>query len=129
MSHFLFSVSEESTRQAWGTAETALLVRLGIVLVLSVLIFGRLADVRWRRLAEANELEGRVSEALEARWGLAWAATTWVPFLPFLPITLELRGQVTHPEARERVVQAVLALIASYPSRVRLKDRVWVDPA
>ena len=53
MSHFLFSLSEETTRQAWGTAETALLVRLGIVIVLVVLVLGRIVDVRRRRAEEA----------------------------------------------------------------------------
>jgi hypothetical protein len=52
MGHLFFFLSEEATRQAWGTAETALLVRLGIVIVLAVLVIGRLVDVHRRHAAE-----------------------------------------------------------------------------
>ena len=52
MNHILFSLSEEATRQAWGTAETALLIRLGIVIVVTVLVIGRLADLHRRREIE-----------------------------------------------------------------------------
>ena len=55
MNHILFSLSEEATRQAWGTAETALLIRLGIVIVLAVLVIGRLVDLHRRREAERAE--------------------------------------------------------------------------
>jgi hypothetical protein len=41
MTHILLSLSDEATRQAWGTAETASLIRPGIVTVLTVLVIGR----------------------------------------------------------------------------------------
>ena len=55
MTHFLFSLPEEATRQAWGTAKTALLIRLGIVNVLTVLVIGRLVDLHRGREAERAE--------------------------------------------------------------------------
>jgi len=55
MTHVLFAFSEEATRQAWGTAETALLIRVGIVVLLALLIIGRVVDLHRRREIERAE--------------------------------------------------------------------------
>jgi predicted MFS family arabinose efflux permease len=132
MRYFLFAVTDEGTRQAWDTTETWALVRIGVLIVLLVLVFGWLVDWRRRRADEAMALQARVSDALMQEPDLAWTAVTAVarvPVWPAAPTALEVRGQVTTPEARDAAIRTALRVLERHPGRVRLEDRLWVDPA
>ena len=132
MSHFLFSITHDGTRQAWDTTETAALVYVGIAVIALVLIVGRLVDWRRGRAAEAAALEARATDALMNEPELVWTPVTPVAHLsawPTEPTTLEIRGRVSSPETREKALRAVLRVLAEYPGRVTLEDRLWVDPA
>jgi hypothetical protein len=132
MRYFLFAATDEGTRQAWDTPETWALVRIGLLVVLLVLVFGGLVDWRRRRVDEAMALQARVSDALMQEPDLAWTAVTAVarvPLWPAAPAQLELRGQVTAPEVRDAAIRTALRVLERYPGRVRLEDRLWVDPA
>lgn len=132
MKLFLFAVTDEGTRQAWDTAETWALVRIGLLVVVLVLVFGGLVDWRRRRVDEAMALQAGVSNALMQEPDLAWTAVTAVarvPVWPAAPTTLEIRGQVAAPEARDAAIRTALRVLERHPGRVRLEDRLWVDSA
>lgn len=132
MDYLSFAFTQEGTRQAWDTTETATLVYVAVGVILTVLAVGRFVDWRRGRAATAAALEARVTDALMNEPTLVWTpvtAVTHIPVWPTKPTTLEIRGHVSAPESRETAVRAALRVVADYPGRVRLEDRLWVDPA
>jgi hypothetical protein len=132
MNNLLFAITHEGTRQAWDTVETAALVYMGVAIILTILALGWLIDWRRGRAAGAAVLEAQVTDALMNEPDLVWTTVTavaHVPLWPTTPTTLELRGQVNGAEAREKAVRAALRVLADHPGRVKLEDRLWVDPA
>jgi hypothetical protein len=132
MNHSLLAITQEGTRQAWATMETAALVYVGVGLIVTVLALGWFVDWRRGRAARAAALEAQVTDALMNEPDLAWtsvAAVAHVPAWPTRPATLELRGQVSGSDSREKALRAALRVLADYPGRVRLEDRLWVEPA
>jgi hypothetical protein len=132
MGHLLRSLSEEEMRQSWGTTETAALIRIGIVVILAVLVIGRLVDWRRGRAEEAMGLQARLSDALmvdPAAGDTTATVVARVPMWPGAPLTLEVRGSVRTPEARDAAIRTALRVLADQPGRVSLEDRLWVDPA
>lgn len=132
MNNLLLAITGEGTRQAWDTTETAALVYVGAGLIVTVLALGWFVDWRRGRAARAAALEAQVTDALMNEPDLVWTEVTavaHVPAWPTLPATLELRGQVSGSESREKALRAALRVLADYPGRVKLEDRLWVVPA
>ena len=132
MRHFLLEVTDGATRQAWDTTETWALVRVGVFIVLVVLAIGWLVDWRRRRVDEAMAIQARISDALMQEPDLAWTAVTPVAQVPMWPAAstrLEIRGHVATPEAHDSAIRTALRVLAGHSDRVRLEDRLWVDPA
>ena len=53
MNHSLLAITQEGTRQAWDTVETAVLVYVGVGLIVTVLALGWFVDWRRGRAARA----------------------------------------------------------------------------
>jgi hypothetical protein len=106
------------------------------IIVVAVLVFlgitVKLLDLKRRRESEAVQLQAQISDALlreETVFGLSVTPTAHVPLWSGTPATLELRGQVPSPEAKD----AVLRLVRREAARVRpdfhVEDEVAVVPS
>jgi hypothetical protein len=107
------------------------LVTAGFVVLLVIAVVGRLLDLRRRREDEALGLQSRVSDALMLEPGLAGLAVTasmHVPLWPRKAPTLEIVGRVPTPDQHELAAKVALRTLADHADRVRVEDKVWVDP-
>lgn len=107
------------------------LVAAGFVVLLVIAVVGRLLDLRRRREDEALGLQSRVSDALMLEPGLAGLAVTasmYVPLWPRRAPTLEIVGRVPTPDQHELAAKVALRTLADHADRVRVEDKVWVDP-
>ncbi|HTK92324.1 MAG TPA: hypothetical protein VL948_18985 [Verrucomicrobiae bacterium] len=59
MTHILFSLPGEAVPYARGMADTSVLIQLGIVILLTALVIGRLVDALQRPVAERAKRDDR----------------------------------------------------------------------
>jgi hypothetical protein len=119
----------ESATGTWGG--TLFVVGAAIALVLIIGVIAKMYDLRQRWEAEAISLQSRLSDALltdRNLEGLAVTPTAHVPLWTGSPVTIEVSGEVSSPELKERVLRVVERETRYVRSDVEVEDKLLIRP-